>query len=84
MCGISGVVSLNKKIHSVTTVKEMCDIIKHRGPDGEGFWKTEHSDIIFGHRRLSITDKSPSGAQPLLRDNYVITFYGEVYNYREI
>jgi asparagine synthase (glutamine-hydrolysing) len=62
----------------------MCDIIKHRGLDGDGFWKSEHSDIIFGHRRLTITDKSASGVQPLIRDNYVIVFNGEVYNYREI
>jgi asparagine synthase (glutamine-hydrolysing) len=84
MCGIAGVVSLNKKIHSVSTVKNMTNIIKHRGPDGEGFWTNEQSDIIFGHRRLSIIDLSVNGAQPFKSDNYVITYNGEVYNYKEL
>jgi len=84
MCGIAGVISLNKKIHSVSTVKNMTNIIKHRGPDGEGFWTNEQSDIIFGHRRLSIIDLSENGAQPFIIDNYVITYNGEVYNYKEL
>jgi asparagine synthase (glutamine-hydrolysing) len=84
MCGIAGVISLNKKIHSVSTVKNMTNIMQHRGPDGEGFWTSEQSDIIFGHRRLSIIDLSDNGAQPLIRNNYVITYNGEVYNYKEL
>ncbi len=84
MCGIAGIVSLNKKSHDVSTVMKMTDIIMHRGPDGEGFWCSDNSNIIFGHRRLSIIDLSINGAQPLTRDNYVITYNGEVYNYKEL
>lgn len=84
MCGIAGVVSFNNQSHSVSTIRNMTDIIMHRGPDGEGFWKSEQSNVIFGHRRLSIIDLSSNGAQPLMRKDYVITYNGEVYNYKEL
>src|SRR5207253_9238244 len=40
--------------------------------------------IGFGHRRLSIIDLSPGGAQPMRRAENVIIFNGEIYNYREL
>ena len=57
-----------------------------RGPDGEGVWQTPDGRIGLAHRRLSIIDLSPGGAQPksFAGDRYVITYNGEIYNFREL
>lgn len=62
----------------------MTDIIRHRGPDGEGFWTA--SFVGFGHRRLAIIDLSPLGHQPMQNDDgtLVITYNGEVYNFQTL
>ncbi len=84
MCGIAGVFNIDGKPVSVPVIKRMTDIIKHRGPDGEGFWT--NSFIGFGHRRLSVIDLSPLGHQPMQNDDgsLVITYNGEVYNFLNI
>lgn len=85
MCGIVGEVSF-KAVNSSNWVKNALNSIKHRGPDNEGIWCSEDKKIIFGHRRLSIIDLSKDGSQPMQSEckNYVITFNGEIYNYKEI
>lgn len=57
-----------------------------RGPDGSGLWLNEDHRVGLAHRRLAIIDTSSAGAQPMAsRDgNLVITFNGEIYNYKEL
>src|SRR6266436_8644612 len=57
-----------------------------RGPDGEGEWFSENGRVGLGHRRLSIIDLSPGGAQPMWNADrsLAIIFNGEIYNYREL
>ncbi len=64
----------------------MTDRIVHRGPDAGGAWVDPNGAIALGHRRLSILDLSPEGAQPMIsRDGrYVISFNGEIYNFKSI
>ena len=59
------------------------DTMKHRGPDDEGLWCSEHAAI--GHRRLSIIDLSAS-RQPMAdpTGRFILTFNGEIYNYKEL
>ncbi len=61
----------------------MTAALGHRGPDGEGMW-TEGAAAL-GHRRLAIIDPA-TGAQPMVSacGRYVITYNGELYNYREL
>lgn len=82
MCGISGVVNIG----SAQTLRVMNDKLVHRGPDGEGSIWFEELNGGFAHRRLSIIDLSPGGAQPMKNDSGTlwITFNGEIYNYREL
>lgn len=67
-------------------VSAMNGALSHRGPDGEGAWVDEQTGVAFGHRRLSIIDLSDNGRQPMLSSSgrYVITFNGEIYNYRAL
>lgn len=44
----------------------------------------ECSKIIFGHRRLSIIDLGTAGHQPMMMDNLIISYNGEIYNYVEL
>jgi asparagine synthase (glutamine-hydrolysing) len=78
MCGICGFNYGDKKI-----IKKMADVIKHRGPDGEGFYINK--SVSLGHRRLSIIDLK-KGQQPIYNENkdVVIIFNGEIYNFQEI
>ena len=80
MCGIVGLVTKKEKEN---TIKLMSDRIKHRGPDGDGYFID--GDVALGHRRLSIIDLS-SGDQPMFNeDGSVVTvFNGEIYNYQQL
>ncbi|MCX5905704.1 MAG: asparagine synthase (glutamine-hydrolyzing), partial [Deltaproteobacteria bacterium] len=84
MCGIAGIFNLNGEPVSPVLLRKMTDAIAHRGPDGEGFYTD--SFIGLGHRRLAIIDLSPAGHQPMttLSNQYVISYNGEVYNYKEL
>jgi asparagine synthase (glutamine-hydrolysing) len=64
----------------------MADRIAYRGPDDAGTWVDAISGIALAHRRLSILDLSPEGHQPMASADgrYVISFNGEIYNYRDL
>jgi asparagine synthase (glutamine-hydrolysing) len=84
VCGISGIVDLkDRRPIDRGLARAMNDTLVHRGPDGEGF----HFEpgVGFGHRRLSIIDLE-GGKQPLYNEDetVVVTYNGEIYNFREI
>jgi asparagine synthase (glutamine-hydrolysing) len=84
MCGIAGVYTLKAPVQ-LEQLKTMTDVLKHRGPDGEGQWISENKLVGLGHRRLSIIDLSDLGKQPMQYMNrYTLTFNGEIYNYLEL
>jgi asparagine synthase (glutamine-hydrolysing) len=60
--------------------------LAHRGPDGAG--RRSHAlaggTAELGHRRLSIIDLSPTGAQPMVADGLSLTYNGELYNAPEL
>jgi asparagine synthase (glutamine-hydrolysing) len=83
MCGIGGIVRRDADPVSLETLSRMAAAIRHRGPDGYGFFTAPH--VGFAHTRLSIIDLA-GGAQPMATDDgrLVISYNGEVYNYREL
>ncbi|HAM15300.1 MAG TPA: asparagine synthase (glutamine-hydrolyzing) [Eggerthellaceae bacterium] len=85
MCGICGFTKAAEAEADFATLQRMCDVMAHRGPDGEG--RIIQSGVALGHRRLSLIDLE-GGAQPLVRDEdgtrWSIVFNGEIYNYREL
>src|ERR1700733_445221 len=85
MCGIAGILSTDPAKISDERLKLMTDAIAHRGPDGEGRWISASGLAGLGHRRLSIIDLSPAGAQPMhYLGRYTIIHNGEIYNYPEL
>ena len=85
MCGIAGFCDFSKK-SSNNILKNMTDVLHHRGPDDSGyFWdENDYSQIALGHRRLSILDLSAHGHQPMSFEHLDVVFNGEVYNFKEI
>ncbi|MCP3032154.1 asparagine synthase (glutamine-hydrolyzing) [Halobacillus sp. A1] len=86
MCGFIGI--LHNRGQSVTeeytqAFEQSNHLIKHRGPDDEGYYHDDH--ISLGFRRLSIIDIE-SGHQPFHFENerYWMVFNGEIYNYVEL
>lgn len=84
MCGIAGRVNFSGEKVTRTYLKKMTDAIAHRGPDGEGQYID--GNMGLAHRRLSIIDLSLNASQPMTseKNNLVISYNGEIYNYREI
>lgn len=86
MCGICGIVDLRGDGRvDPSIVGRMCALIRHRGPDGDGFYTTPDGSAAFGMRRLSIIDVAGSD-QPLYNEDQslALVFNGEIYNYREL
>lgn len=85
MCGITGYWSLGAGVHP-DTIRRMTDRIAHRGPDADGVWLDERAGLALGHRRLSILDLSPAGAQPMISADgrLVLVYNGEIYNHRAL
>ncbi len=84
MCGIAGRVNFSGEKVTRTYLKKMTDAIAHRGPDGEGQYID--GNMGLAHRRLSIIDLSLNASQPMAseKNDLVISYNGEIYNYREI
>ncbi len=81
MCGIAGFIGKDKDKKKI--LKNMCDRIKHRGPDAQGYYVK--GDVALGQRRLSIIDIE-GGKQPMFSkdEKLVVVFNGEIYNYKEL
>jgi len=46
--------------------------------------KINRGDIFFAHKRLSIIDLTSAGHQPMIFNNLIMTYNGEIYNFLEI
>ncbi|MFI1992965.1 asparagine synthase (glutamine-hydrolyzing) [Actinoplanes sp. NPDC020271] len=87
MCGIVGWISYRRDLrHEGAVLRAMTATMSLRGPDAEGIWLDQHAGL--GHRRLSVIDLE-TGAQPMTVEHdgatiAVVTYSGEIYNYREL
>src|SRR5438105_13008566 len=89
MCGITGIWDRRGRRSPdelAATAISMANAIAHRGPDACTAWLDRQAALALGHRRLSIIDLSPAGAQPMVSSSsrFVISYNGEVYNSDEL
>ena len=88
MCGINGIFAY----HSAASAPDEAELLatreamRARGPDGSGIWWSADRRCGLGHRRLSILDLSDRASQPMASADgtIVVTFNGEIYNYRAL
>lgn len=85
MCGIIGC-WLQRPLTDIDIkqMQHMRDMLAHRGPNDKGEFIDASNGIYLGHRRLSILDLDKRSAQPMARNDQILTYNGEIYNYREI
>lgn len=90
MCGIAGFYNphdhyLKEKEHYESVLQAMAERLRHRGPDDDGRWLSEHGGL--SHARLSIIDLA-GGHQPMVKSGYgqtfAIVYNGELYNTDEL
>ena len=83
MCGIFGYLDTNGETLSSEVLKKMADVIKYRGPDGEGVFIG--GSVALGNQRLAILDIE-YGQQPFVSDDeqVVVVQNGEIFNHVEL
>lgn len=90
MCGINLLFSYDNSSKGIDRyeLSRTRNYMVSRGPDGGAEWISDNGRVGLGHQRLSIIDLSDKGTQPMQIKNesssIVITFNGEIYNYRVI
>ena len=85
MCGIAGY--LGKKRIKESDLSNTLSLMRNRGPDFSDVYSLKINDncgIHLLHSRLSIIDLHKRSNQPFFKDNYVLIFNGEIYNFLEL
>jgi asparagine synthase (glutamine-hydrolysing) len=84
MCGICGFYNVPQLDQRDLLAMTRC--LAHRGPDGEGLYKSPDGVSGLGHRRLAILDLTAAGHQPMTIEGSGLwaVFNGEVYNFLEL
>ena len=84
MCGIAGILNLDRAPAQRGALEAMVRSMRHRGPDDSGFYVNGHAGL--GHARLSIIDLSKDASQPMHNENSRLfaVHNGEIYNYLEL
>lgn len=82
MCGIAGQFLRHRPV-DIAAIRAMCDQIRHRGPDDDGYYVDASCGI--GMRRLSIIDLN-TGHQPISNEDGTVwvVFNGEIYNFADL
>jgi asparagine synthase (glutamine-hydrolysing) len=89
MCGLTGIWDRRRR-DAPDVLQGMAEAMSatllHRGPDAGGVFVDGEAGLALGHRRLSIVDLSPAGAQPVVSScgRFVISYNGEIYNAGEL
>ncbi|MDO8453041.1 MAG: asparagine synthase (glutamine-hydrolyzing) [Sulfurimonas sp.] len=78
MCTIFGIIGE----YDEAKAKHALSLLAHRGKDFCGIIQREN--LFFAHQRLSILDTGKQSHQPLKHEKILLSFNGEIYNFREL
>lgn len=78
MCAIFGIIGE----YDSALARKAVSILSHRGPDYCGI--VEEKGLFIAHNRLSIVDLSVEASQPMQKDEVILSFNGEIYNFQEL
>ncbi len=78
MCAIFGILGE----YNEQTAKRALALLAHRGPDFCGL--VQRKNLFFAHQRLSIIDAHSRSNQPLSHEKILLSFNGEIYNFKEL
>ena len=88
MCGLAGFFGKTGTQRARQFIATMLHAQKHRGPDADGIWCAEITEVSvgLGLARLKILDLSDSANQPMISESgrYILVYNGELYNYVEL
>jgi asparagine synthase (glutamine-hydrolysing) len=85
MCGICGYIDFRWRSEE-GLLKKMITTLTHRGPDDNGhkICQFEQALVGIGHSRLAVPDLTDAGHQPMQFKHLIISYNGEIYNFKEI
>src|SRR3981081_1928181 len=89
MCGIAGLIDWRRatSADALRSIGDaMIETVRHRGPDAGEVWVEAEGGVALGQRRIANIYLRP-GRRQLMHSadrRFVITFNGEIYNYRDI
>jgi len=78
MCAIFGIIGE----YDPNQARKSLALLSHRGPDYCGIY--EDKNLFIAHNRLSIVDLSEKASQPMKKDEIILSFNGEIYNFKEL
>ncbi|ABB43444.1 Asparagine synthase, glutamine-hydrolyzing [Sulfurimonas denitrificans DSM 1251] len=78
MCAIFGILGE----HDEKKAKDALALLSHRGGDFCGI--TQGQNLFFAHHKLSITGTNSDSNQPFSYEKILLSFNGEIYNYKEL
>ena len=78
MCAIFGIIGE----YDEKKAKASLSLLNHRGPDACGI--VQDKGVFFAHKRLSIIDKHSRSNQPFKKGKTLLSFNGEIYNFKEL
>ncbi len=84
MCGISAIFSA-RGVVSRARLERAVQSLRHRGPDNQHCWLSDHGKVGLGHARLSIIDLA-GGDQPIANEDGSVRIVanGEFYDFERI
>ena len=78
MCAIFGIIGE----YNPSLARKSIALLSHRGPDYCGIY--EDKNLFIAHNRLSIVDLNQAASQPMKRDDVILSFNGEIYNFKAL
>ncbi len=85
MCGFVGVVDRDRRLRLDVALDGTAEMLRRRGPDGEGVLIDLDRGVAMRHHRLAIFDPRPDAAQPMISSSgrFTIVFNGAMHDHPE-